>query len=190
MSRIRPARPADAAALADLAAATFALACPPDVDLAAVAEHVRAALSAEHFTRHLADPTRLILIAENDAENIAENDAENDAENEELAGFTMLVFGEPDDADARACVSIRPVVEVSKCYVRADSHGSGLAGELMTATLQAGRDRGSAGAWLGVHELNDRALRFYAKHGFMAVGSKHFLFDGVNETDLVMQRLL
>ena len=176
MSTIRPARSADAAALADLAAATFALACPPDVNLVAVAAHVHAVLSAEHFAQHLADPTHLILVADGAAG--------------ELAGFTMLVFAESEDSDVLACTSIRPAVEISKFYLRAGSHGTGLAGELMTAALQAAREHGSVGAWLGVYEFNVRAQRFYITHGFATVGSKYFFFDGQNETDLVLERAL
>ena len=183
MSTIRQARAADAAALADLAAATFALACPPDVNLVAVAAHVRSVLAVEHFAQHLADPTHLILVAEDQS-------AHDDGAAPELAGFTMLVFAESEDADVLASTSIRPAVEISKFYLRAGSHGTGLAGELMTAALQAARERGSAGAWLGVYEFNVRAQRFYIKHGFATVGTKFFRFDGQNETDLVLERAL
>ena len=183
MSTIRPARPADAAALADLAAATFALACPPDVNLDAVAAHVRSVLSAEHFAQHLTDPTHLILVAEDQS-------ADDDGGAPELAGFTMLVFAETADADVLACTSIRPAAEISKFYLRAGSHGTGMAGELMTAALEAAREQGSVGAWLGVYELNVRAQRFYIKHGFGTVGTKFFLFDGQPETDLVLERAL
>jgi len=44
--------------------------------------------------------------------------------------------------------------------------------------------------WLGVNEENAKAQRFYAKHGFERVGSKHFLVGDRYEDDWVMERAL
>ena len=63
-----------------------------------------------------------------------------------LVGWSMLIAtegGEPADADAAAAVSQRPAVELSKMYAHPAAHGSGIAGELMRATLdEAARGRG------------------------------------------------
>jgi ribosomal protein S18 acetylase RimI-like enzyme len=174
--RIRAARVDEAAALAELAAATFALACPPHTSPEAIAAFIRDVLAQAHFEAHLADSERLLLVAEDSTGR--------------LTGYTMLVFGEPHDADAAAAIRIRPTVELSKCYVRADVHGSGTAAALMAATLDAGRERGAAGSWLGVNEENARALRFYGKHGFERVGRKHFLVGDRYEDDYVLERPL
>jgi GNAT superfamily N-acetyltransferase len=175
-ARIRVARADEAAALAELAAATFALACPPHTSAEAIAGFIRDVLSEAKFGAHLADPGRVLLVAEDTAGR--------------LTGYTMLVFGEPHDADAAAAIRIRPTVELSKCYVRADGHGTGTAAALMTATLAAARERGAAGSWLGVNEENARALRFYGKHGFERVGVKHFLVGDRYEDDYVLERAL
>ena len=172
---IRAAETTDAAALAELAAATFALACPPHTTAASIAEFLRDVLAERNFDEYLAAPDRRLLVAE---------DAGT------LVGYTMLVFGEPTDADARSAIGIRPTVELSKCYVRADIHGAGVAAALMKATLDAARERGAAGTWLGVNQLNARAIRFYEKHGFGTVGTKSFLVGGVYENDFVLERAL
>ncbi|MBX0300690.1 GNAT family N-acetyltransferase [Cryobacterium sp. 1639] len=173
---VRPARPDEAAALAEVAAATFALACPPHTSADAIAAFLRDVLAPANFEAFLADPDRLLLVAE-DAVGA-------------LAGYTMLVFGEPHDADAAGAIRIRPTAELSKCYVRAEAHGSGTAAALMTATLDAARGRGAAGSWLGVNQENVRALRFYGKHGFMQVGIKRFLVGERYEDDYVLERAL
>jgi ribosomal protein S18 acetylase RimI-like enzyme len=174
--RVRTARIDEAAALAELAAATFPLACPPHTSAEAIADFIRTVLAPANFEAYLADPDRLLLVAEAGAG--------------ALTGYTMLVFGEPLDADAAAAIRIRPTVELSKCYVRADAHGTGTAAALMTATLDAARERGVAGSWLGVNEENDRALRFYGKHGYQRVGTKHFLVGTRYEDDYVLERPL
>ncbi|TDW30442.1 GNAT family N-acetyltransferase [Cryobacterium psychrophilum] len=175
MSTIRVATIADAPALAELAAATFELACPPNTTAAAVAEFLRDVLSESNFRTYLEDPNRLVFVAEFEGR---------------LLGYTVLVFGDPGDSDVQAVIRIRPTVEVSKCYVRAGSHGGGLASSLMAATLHAAGERGAVGAWLGVNELNARAIRFYEKQGFAEVGRKTFPLGGVLENDFVLERAL
>lgn len=172
---IRVAGPADAAALAGLAAATFALACPPHTTAAAIASFLRDVLAERNFDEYLADPNRVLLVAEDETA---------------MVGYTMLVFGEPTDTDAYAAVGIRPTAELSKFYVLAESHGRGAAAALMAATLDAARGRGAAGTWLGVNQLNARAVRFYEKNGFTVVGAKRFLVGGVFENDFVLERAL
>lgn len=175
VSTIRVATTADAPALAELAAATFELACPPDTTAAAVEEFLRDVLAENNFLEYLADPGRLILVAEVD---------------HTLLGYTMVNFGDPTDPDVSAAIGIRPTVEVSKCYVLAGNHGGGLAAALMAATLHVAREHGAAGAWLGVNQLNARAIRFYEKQGFTRVGRKTFLLGGVLENDYVFERPL
>jgi tRNA (guanine37-N1)-methyltransferase len=173
---VRPATPDDVPALAALAALTFPLACPPSVQPDDQAAFVAAFLSAERFAAHLADPARRVLVAPGAAGG--------------LAGYTLLVAGEPYDEDAAAAIALRPTVELSKCYVHPDRHGSGVAADLMAASLDAGRALDGAGMWLGVNRHNHRAQAFYAKSGFAVVGTKHFRVGGALEDDYVMERPL
>ncbi|TFC95984.1 MULTISPECIES: GNAT family N-acetyltransferase [Cryobacterium] len=175
MIEIRRATTTDAAVLAELAAATFALACPPHTTAEAIAVFLHDVLAEANFDAYLADPERVVLVAE---------------ENGGLLGYTMLVFAEPTDADVRSAIGIRPTVELSKCYLRAETHGRGVAAALMTATLDAARERGAAGSWLGVNQENARAIRFYEKNGFATVGEKRFLVGERYEDDYVLERAL
>lgn len=102
----------------------------------------------------------------------------------------MLVAGEPADADVAAAVTIRPTIELSKCYVDPGFHGAGVGAGLVAASAEAARARGAASVWLGVNQENARANRFYEKQGFALVGTKRFLVGDRYEDDFVRERVL
>lgn len=172
---VRSAVPGDAAALAAVAAVTFPLACPPHTTDAAKADFIAKNLTETSFHGYLADPERVLYLAEVDGEPV---------------GYTMVVFGEPHDPDVAAAVTARPTAEVSKLYVLPAQHGAGAASALMDAAMDAARTRGAAGAWLGVNQENARANRFYEKNGFALAGTKRFLVGDRWEDDFVRERLI
>lgn len=172
---VRPAGSADAAALNAVAAATFALACPPGTTPEDIDAFIAEQLSEERFTDYLADADRVLLIAEVQGEPV---------------GYTMLVFGEPQDPDVATALSARPTVELSKCYVLSTQHGNGVASHLIAASVGVASGRGAAAVWLGVNQLNDRANRFYEKHGFRKVGTKRFRVGVQWHEDFVRERRL
>jgi ribosomal protein S18 acetylase RimI-like enzyme len=102
----------------------------------------------------------------------------------------MLIRGVPDDDDVQRAVALRPAVELSKMYVLPDSHGAGVSAALMTATLQHAADLAAKCVWLGVNQQNQRAQRFYTKHGFTINGTKTFRLGAGIENDYVMVRPL
>jgi ribosomal protein S18 acetylase RimI-like enzyme len=173
---VRPATPADVPALADVAAATFGLACPPSMTQDRVEAFIREVLSPERFAGYLADPGRHVILAEDDAG--------------AALGYAMLVAGEPNDDDVRAAIRVRPTVELSKIYVLPQAHGTGAAARLMADSLAWARSSGAAGVWLGVNQQNERAQRFYGKSGFERVGTKRFLVGGEYEDDYVLEHVL
>jgi ribosomal protein S18 acetylase RimI-like enzyme len=163
----------DLPALADVAAQTFPLACPPTATPDNVAAFIAENLSTARFADYLADPGRVVLVARAD---------------DRMLGYAMLIRGVVDDADVQRAVPVRPAVELSKMYVLPDGHGGDVSAALMAAALDRARGLGAACAWLGVNQENQRAQRFYAKHGFEISGTKTFrLGDGV-ENDYVMVR--
>lgn len=176
----RRAVPSDAAELHRLAARTFGLATPAgtlqtDID-AFVATH----LTRARFTEYLADPARIVLIAEDEGPTV---------------GYAMLIGGPVGDPELAAVVAAAgapgvTAIELSKFYVAAENHGSGIAATLMAATLEAAAATGAGLCWLGVNQHNERAARFYAKHGFEIVGTKRFLVGEVWHDDHVRARPL
>ena len=174
--RVDPATAADLVELADVAAATFPLACPPSAAAEDVDAFIVATLSASRFGQYLADPGRVVLTA---------TDADR------VIGYTMLVrraYISGVDADVPPSVTPRPAVELSKMYVMPDWHGSGAAGLLMRAGITWAEAGGARAVWLGVNQGNQRAQRFYRKHGFDTVGARTFRLGANLEDDFVMVR--
>jgi GNAT superfamily N-acetyltransferase len=170
---VRTAAATDAPALAEVAAATFALACPPGTEQRDIDDFVASNLSGQHFDRYLADPARVLLLADVDGKAV---------------GYTMLVLGEPADPDVAAAITRRPTAELSKCYVLASHHGAGIASALVERTVDEAAARGALGVWLGVNQRNARANRFYERTGFRTVGTKRFMVGAELHDDFVRER--
>lgn len=167
------AQPADLPELASVAAATFPLACPPSATPDNIAAFIEETLSERRFGDYLADPDRTVLVAREDSS---------------IIGYAMLIRGVPDDADVQRAVPARPALELSKIYVLADRHGTGASTALMTATLTRAAELDMSCVWLGVNQQNERAQRFYSKHGFTINGTKTFRLGAGIENDYVMVR--
>lgn len=163
---------ADLPELAAVAAQTFPLACPSSATAENIAAFIDEQLSQARFADYLADPGRLVLIAREDGR---------------MVGYAMLIRGVHDDEVARA-VLLRPAVEISKIYVLPDSHGAGVADALMVEALERAKVIDAKCVWLGVNQQNQRAQRFYAKHGFSVNGTKTFRLGTGIENDYVMVR--
>ncbi len=172
---VRAADFADAAELASVAARTFPLACPRTAAPENIVAFVDVHLSAERFAQYIADPDRAVLVARDETR---------------IIGYCMLIRGDPDDADVRRAVGVRPTVELSKMYVLPDSHGSGASAALMRAALDCAEGMAAKSVWLGVNQQTQRAQRFYAKHGFTINGTKTFHLGAGVENDYVMVRAL
>jgi ribosomal protein S18 acetylase RimI-like enzyme len=170
---IRTATTHDAGALAELAAVTFPLACPPSSSPADIAAHLANTLSERHFQSYLADPDVTILVIDDGGS---------------LRGYSLLVDRPAEDPDVASVLTLAPSVELSKCYVHPEHHGLGGAAELMHASIQAAAETGGRGVWLGVNSQNARAIRFYEKAGFRKVGTKSFQLGSTVEHDFVLER--
>lgn len=154
----------DVQQLAELAARTFPLACPTSAAREDIAAFIDANLSAECFARYLADPHRAILAAELDGR---------------IVGYAMLIHDLAGDA-----------AQLSKIYVAPEQHGAGTAAALMRLALDTAGRWGVSRVWLGVNQKNQRAQRFYAKHGFTVSGTRTFQLGAGREDDYLMSRTL
>ena len=85
---------------------------------------------------------------------------------------------------------MRPAVELSKLYVLPASNGAGVSAALMAAALTKAEELAVKCVWLGVNQQNQRAQRFYTKHGFAINGTKTFRLGAGIENDYVMVRPL
>lgn len=73
-------------------------------------------------------------------------------------------------------------LELQQIYVLSDWHGTGVAEKLMEWAVSTAGDLGAAEIYLTVFDHNERAKRFYSRHGFREIGRCTFtLGDRVDD---------
>jgi diamine N-acetyltransferase len=78
-------------------------------------------------------------------------------------------------------------LELERIYVWKEFQGAGYGKALLEKAIQFAVDRRKDFLWLGVWEKNDKAIRFYEKHGFVCIGSHDFLLGKDLQKDLLMR---
>ena len=160
--------------LADVAAKTFPLACPPSVSQENVAAFIDENLSEARFADYLADPDRVLLIARQDGR---------------MIGYAMLIRGVPDDDDVQRAVvaapgggdveDVRAARQPRRGHVGRPDVGGGRTGRRTRCEVRLARRES---------DRTERAQRFYTKHGFSVNGTKTFRLGSRVENDYVMVR--
>ena len=164
--QIRRVIPAEATALAELAARTFAETFGPDNRPEDMAAHLASAYGARQQTEELIDPDVITLVAESEGQ--------------------WMAYAQVRRFPAPPCVTGESPVEIRRFYVDSPWHGRGIARPLMTAAQEAARELGGRTLWLSVWERNPRAIAFYEKCGFRPVGEQDFWVGSDRQTDLIL----
>ena len=81
-------------------------------------------------------------------------------------------------------------LELQQIYVLSAWQGKGVANELMQWSISAAQQRGASELYLTVFDHNEKAKRFYRKHGFSEVGHCTFTLGGRVYDDRVWRRSL
>ena len=167
---IRPATPHDNKLLAEVGAETFHDSFAEDNTPEDMQVYLSASFSPELQCLELADPRSKFLIAEI---------------NGEVVGYSHLKFEVAPHVD----VGDRPV-EIVRFYSRKQWIGKGVGAQLMEKCLQEAVAAGCDAIWLGVWEINSRAIAFYRKWGFSEAGKQTFQLGDDIQQDLLMVKLL
>ena len=152
---VRPATPADPAALSLVAGATLLESFHDLIPAADLVAHTTSKSSPAAFASWIADPASAVFYA-----GAAGTDAP--------VGYAVLTT--PDFPIKTAAEDI----ELRRIYTLLPTHGSGLGPTLMTAALADARQRSASRVLLGVHPDNHRARRFYERCGFRVIGERRF----------------
>ena len=102
--------------------------------------------------------------------------------NERLAGY-MKINEYPSQTD----INDSDAIELERLYILKDFQGAGLGNDLMNHVISIANEGGKKYVWLGVWEHNERAKRFYNKHGFYRIGEHSFTVGDDVQTDYVMR---
>ncbi len=163
---IRPAQSDDAVPLAALAVEVWLETYATQGVSRADATHVFAELNPAAMRAVLADPHRAVHVA---------------ARPRHLLAFSQIRL------DARhAMVAARAPAELERIYVQARFCGRGLGARLLAASERFAASRGADAVWLTAWSENERALAFYARHGWTDIGETRFEYQG----EVVANRLL
>ena len=79
---------------------------------------------------------------------------------------------------------------LDQLYVRGEHHGTGIARELMEWAIDEARRRGAKALYLTVFIENERAKRFYDRHGFEDVGRYAFMVGRQADEDIITRKAL
>ena len=97
-------------------------------------------------------------------------------------GYLKINFG-----DAQTETHDKNALEVHRIYVLQTFHGKNIGQLLLNQAKEVAENNGVTSVWLGVWEENYRALRFYAKNGFVVFDKHVFTLGNDKQTDLLMQ---
>lgn len=132
-----------------------------------VQSYLNEAFTLEQFEKELANPASTFFVAELDGE---------------IIGYTKvnLVPAQTDLQDPES-------LEIARLYVLEEHLGSGLGKRLLDTAGSFAKQNQKKYLWLGVWEMNARAIRFYEKNGLRIFGSHPFPFGDEVQTDFLMR---
>jgi diamine N-acetyltransferase len=165
---IRPATLDDVAILCRLGATTFRETYRPISDPREVDEYADEHFTPDRVAAWFSRPRTRTLLA--------------------WLGAAPVGYAHVCDAEVPACVADRNAVELSRLYLLASAQGAGVGGALIAAALGEIAALGGRTVWLGAYDRNVKALAFYARRGFVRVGTHDFEFGGQVHADLVLTR--
>jgi len=165
---IRPATLADVPLLCRLGAATFRETYTPISIAREVDDYADTHFAADKVEAWFRRPGARTLIASLD---------------DMPVGYAHL-----RSAKVPACVADRKAVELSRLYLLASAQGAGVGGALIAAAIDEIAALGGRTVWLGAYDRNVKALAFYARRGFVRVGTHAFEFGGQVHADPVFTR--
>ncbi|ANI78240.1 GNAT family N-acetyltransferase [Sphingobium sp. EP60837] len=167
----REAVPGDASALSLLGGATFITSFAHDHPGPALLAHIRTAHAESYYRAALDEPTQLLLIGETPLG--------------APVGYAMLT-----PPDLPVPTTERDDVEIKRIYLLGPWQGGGRGDQLMDLLADHARQRGAERMLLAVYPQNDRARRFYARHGFHEIGETTFMVGDMPFRDLIYARTL
>ena len=154
MTSIIKATPADAPLLAVIGKPAFIEAHGHSASEEVINNYVKEKFSEEAFNADLTFPEHIFHII---------------SHNGQPAGYSKIVLNE-----AHPEISISNIAKLERLYLLKAFYGANLGAALFRFNVDLSKQQGQEGMWLYVWKENRRAIRFYEKNGFKAIGSYDF----------------
>lgn len=161
----RHAEIGDAAALSVLGGATFLASFAHDHPGDALIAHIRTAHSEDFYVAALTDPAQTVLIGETPLG--------------APVGYALL------SRPKLPMETREDDLELKRIYLLSGWQGGGNGDALMALVKQEARAKSARRLLLAVYPQNERARRFYARHGFAEVGKTTFMVGDTPFSDLI-----
>lgn len=168
--RIREATIDDAALIADLSRQTFYDTFAAQNTAANMDKFLKEQFTRGRLMVEVGQPSNTFLLA---------------YANADVAGYVKL-----RESRTPAELGMVSSIEIARLYACKNMIGKGVGQLLMQASLDRGRQKGKAVAWLCVWEKNHRAIAFYHRWGFAKCGEVEFILGNDVQCDWMMQRQL
>ena len=169
---LRYAKREDVGSLVDLAARSFRDAFASENAKNDIDAYIDSAFTVEKFDEEIHAANTIFLVACSDNE-------------DGPVGYAKLRVN-----SSHPCVASESCVELQRLYADSSVIGKGIGAALMRECVERAHRLGCEMIWLGVWEKNDRAIRFYERHGFMTVGEHKFTLGSDIQNDLIMCKSL
>ncbi|MFC0683250.1 GNAT family N-acetyltransferase [Novosphingobium clariflavum] len=168
---LRPAVPADSAALADLGRRSFVVKFGHMYGAEDLANFLAESHSDAKIGKEIADPDMRVMLAEADGR---------------LLGFCKLVMtcGWPEHARGGR------VIELKQLYTDPDATGQGIGARLMDWALEVAGSHEADEVQLSVWSGNEGAQKFYARYGFAKVADIHFMVGEQRDEEFLFARMM
>jgi diamine N-acetyltransferase len=99
------------------------------------------------------------------------------------AGYLKVNF-----AGAQTELNKEKTLEIERIYLKKAFWGAGIGDVLLNKAIEIAQETQVDYVWLGVWKDNERALRFYQKHGFEIFGTHTFVLGAEAQEDWLMRR--
>ena len=160
----------DVEILSELSVVTFTEAFAADNKKEDMDQYLAEEMSVTKLRSELLDKNNLFLLA---------------WYNDEPVGYAKMGMGNKQESDA-----LEHPIELERIYILKKHYRKKAGAALMESCLQYGKHNGYKTIWLGVWELNHRAVNFYKQWGFELFGSHGFKLGNDMQTDVLMKKSL
>lgn len=164
---IRKAIPEDLGDLLHVARTAFLQAFTAGNKPENVEVYLQEAFTLEQFAKELDESASMFFVAEKDGE---------------IIGYTKV-----NQVPVQTDIHDPESLEIARLYVLEEHLGSGLGKRLLNTAIDFAKQNQKKYLWLGVWEVNARAIRFYEKNGLQIFGSHPFPFGDEIQTDYLMR---